>query len=205
MNGAVKFALIGGGAWLLYEWYSQQQLTSAVPGTVPSSLLPTPTPGPLGTVVSSSPAPAVNSAANAASLASIRSQLQTLANNFMAANPGVTGLDADQWSSLYSQIRSVAFPDFPNQSILQSLGIPLTAPGRSQPITVDQWIGAAAAAGLSGYRGMGAAPYLQLGNRSKVIRLPLTTPAVAAIRRGVAARRGRNYIPANTPMVGGAR
>lgn len=207
MNTAVKIVVLGGGAWLLYEWWQQQQ-TATVPGSVPSSALPTPTPGPLGTTVSSTPAAAPTTpAANSAGLASIRSQLQALAAAYLAANPSVTGLDVDQWNYYYAQIRGVAFPDAAGAAILTSLGIPFTAPGRSQTISVDQYLTAAAAAGLSGYRGMGAAPYLQLRNRSKVIRLPLTTPAVASIRRGIALRKsqpGRNYVPANTPMVGAA-
>jgi hypothetical protein len=201
MNSAIKVGILAGGAWLLYQWWQQQQL-SAVPGSIPNAALPAPTPGPLTAPASSSAPPA--------SLTAIRSQLQTLANNFLAANPGVTGLDVDQWSNLYSQIRGVPFPDWPNQAILQALGIPLTVPGRSKTISIDQWMNAAGAAGLSGYRRRGLdapAPYLQLRNRAKVIRLPLTTPAVAAIRRGVAvarSRAGRNYLPSNTPMTRGA-
>jgi len=210
MNSAIKIGLLAGGAWLLYEWWQQQQLT-AVPGSIPNAALPAPTPGPLGTTVSSSPAPAAqatNTAANSASLAAIRSQLQALAMAYLAANPSATGLDVDQWNYYYAQIRGISFPGAAGTLILNSLGIPLTAPGRSQPVSIDQWISAAAAAGLSGYRrGLdAAAPFLQLRNRAKVIRLPLTTPAIAAIRRGVAARSraGQNYLPSNTPMVGGA-
>lgn len=193
MGTMIKWALLLGGGFWLYETLMQPQTAGLPNSGVPAVLPPTNT------------TPATSTTAtNSASLAAIRSQLQNLATAWLGANPGVPGLDTDQWSYFYAQLRGVPFPDWPNQAILNSLNIPLTAPGRNQVITVDQYLNSAAAAGLSGYRGgLGLAPVIRFSNRRRSVTLPLSTPAIAAIARASIARRGANYVRPGTPMVRG--
>jgi hypothetical protein len=203
MGSVVKWALLLGGAYWIYEaWQGSQGaypglLTPGTPAILPPANTTT-------TVTVTPPAPPVVSAPT---LSAIRSQLQALADGDLAANPTQGGLDADQWVYYYQQIRGVTVPGSTVAAILQNLGLPVSGSARQTIISLDQFISAASSAGLAGYggRGFGAVPIITLRNRGRVFTLPLPLPAIAAVGRARAQRRGANYVRRATPMVGGMR
>lgn len=101
MNNFLKFALIGGGAFVLYEMFGKSLSLPVIGGGVPPAATSAATVQPQNT-----PAPAAVAAAATATTKT------SLADAARKANPGGDGLlNADQWNYYYSQIRGVPGPD----------------------------------------------------------------------------------------------
>lgn len=197
MNNVVKIALVGGGAYFLYQAWASSQVPVAASALPPVGSTPAVT-----TAVPAAPAAPAAPVAVPVSSNPLRAQLVALA----APRNGL--LNIDEWNYYLHQLNPAkdleVDPRNPANSLIVS-AINALGANASGSITVDQYLAAIQSAGLAGYRrgrGMGA------NGAVRPIPVPIVLSPQAYRQAGRRVLGSRNYIRTSdlrAASMGGAR